>query len=281
MPKRKSPSDETSLSRYDVTIPLCDSFPDEHAVHELFQAWANKYVFQKERGDTGYLHWQCRINLIKPKRYNALKTSSFLKIGRFCPTSNPEFRKSSFSYVMKADTRVAGPYSDEDFVKRPPKTIQLQAFMECPFYPWQKDVYDMASVYDERTIKIIYDKAGNAGKSILCEYMEYKGVAVELPPFRAMEDIMAVVLAMPISKCYIIDLPRGMKKDKLAEFYSGIEVLKNGKAFDKRYSYRSKRFDRPQVVVFTNVLPELSLMSLDRWEFWELLADKTLRMMAM
>ena len=34
-----------------------------------------------------------------------------------------------------------------------------------------------------------------------------------------------------ISKCYIIDMPRGLKKDKMGDFYSGVEELKNGCAF--------------------------------------------------
>ena len=37
-------------------------------------------------------------------------------------------------------------------------------------------------------------------------------------------------------KAYAIDLPRGMNKKGLADFYSGIEVIKNGVAYDKRYS---------------------------------------------
>jgi len=65
-------------------------------------------------------------------------------------------------------------------------------------------------------------------------------------------------------------MPRGMKKDKLGEFYSGIEVIKNGVAYDKRYSPKKLRFDRPAIVVFTNELPEFSLMSIDRWNVWEM-----------
>lgn len=56
-----------------------------------------------------------------------------------------------------------------------------------------------------------------------------------------------------------------MKKDKLADFYTGIEVIKNGVAFDKRYTAKKIRFNRPRIVVFTNTLPILSLMSQDRW----------------
>ena len=65
-------------------------------------------------------------------------------------------------------------------------------------------------------------------------------------------------------------MPRGMKKDKLADFYAGIEVIKNGVAYDKRYNAKKIYFDRPRVFVFTNMLPCFDLMSKDRWNVWTL-----------
>ena len=60
-----------------------------------------------------------------------------------------------------------------------------------------------------------------------------------------------------------------MKKDKLGDFYSGIEVIKNGVAYDKRYKAHKVRFNRPRMFVFTNMLPNFSFMSKDRWNVWE------------
>ena len=40
-----------------------------------------------------------------------------------------------------------------------------------------------------------------------------------------MEDIFSWVCSRPIKPCYIFDLPRGMKNYKLADLYSGIEVI--------------------------------------------------------
>ena len=70
-------------------------------------------------------------------------------------------------------------------------------------------------------------------------------------------------------------MPRGMKKDKLGDFYAGIEVIKNGVAYDKRYTAKKTRFDRPRIFVFTNTLPVFELLSKDRWQVWEV-KDKTL-----
>ena len=35
------------------------------------------------------------------------------------------------------------------------------------------------------------------------------------------------VCSRPVRKCHIMDMQRGMKKDKLGDLYSGIEVIKN------------------------------------------------------
>jgi hypothetical protein len=127
----------------------------------------------------------------------------------------------------------------------------------------------MATIFDMRKIDLIYDPTGNIGKSLFAEHLEYLGIAEEIPPFRMMDDIFQWVATRPIKPCYLVDMPRGMKKDKLGDFYSGIEVIKNGVAYDKRYKAHKVRFNRPRMFVFTNMLPNFSFMSKDRWNVWE------------
>ena len=107
--------------------------------------------------------------------------------------------------------------------------------------------------------------------------MEYVGIAEEIPSWRMMDDIMQWVMSRGLQngfkKAYLVDMPRGMKKDKMADFWSGIETVKNGVAFDKRNYAKKARFDRPQIFVFTNVLPKFELMSKDRWKIWEIQKD--------
>jgi hypothetical protein len=123
---------------------------------------------------------------------------------------------------------------------------------------------------------LIHDTIGNSGKSIMSEYLEYNSLAFEIPPLTGMEDIMQFCMGFKSQKVYLVDMPRAMKKDKLAGFYSGLESLKNGYIYDKRYAAKRRRFDRPQVIVFTNVMPEWKFMSLDRWEPWTMQPDHSL-----
>ena len=49
-----------------------------------------------------------------------------------------------------------------------------------------------------------------------CEiYLEYSNLVENVPPYRLMDDIFSWVCSRPIKPCYMFDLPRGMKNNKL------------------------------------------------------------------
>lgn len=264
----------SAITGYDITIP-CSLGITKDEVEKKFRENCKQYVFQKEIGKSGYEHFQCRIRLKKAKRFNTLKKEGFWIKGNWSITSKDIYLAGDNFYVMKEDTRVDGPFCEKDEVKV--VTRQLKDFLLKDLRKYQIDIIAKATEYNDRNIYLIYDKIGNLGKSILAEYMEYLGITEEIPPFRLMDDIFQWVLSRGMKtgfkKSYIFDLPRGMKKDRLGDFYSGIEVIKNGVAYDKRYSGTKARFDRPAVFVFTNTLPKFELMSKDRWIIWEILGD--------
>jgi len=268
------------LKRFDVTIPH-EQYASWEDLHKKLVGWCSHFAFQLERGSSGYVHWQCRVQLIHKKTCVGLLSEVAPAIhGHWSVTSNGIHPgPKAFSYVMKEDSRQDGPWDDTSLIQEKPQlTRQLRNFMEHEFYGWQKTCYDLAQVEDDRSINLIYDTYGNAGKSVFLEFLEYQGLAFEMPPLRQMEDIMEFAHSFPPQKCYIIDMPRGMKKDKLADFYSGLESIKNGVTYDKRYVGKKRRMDRPQVFVFTNCLPCFSLMTMDRWQIFVMQPDKTLRL---
>lgn len=253
---------------YDITIPKT-TYDDQWQLGNMLKGWCKKFVFQLEKSETGYLHWQCRVHLMKPKTMGTVIATVAPDVkGNWSPTSNTVHQKGSFNYCMKRDTREEGPWTDEDFDEPPKLTRQLKAFMEQPLRPWQETVEKLVTDLDDRYITMIYDDVGNTGKSIFAEYLEYKQVAFELPCLRAFEDIMQFAFSFKDQKCYIIDMPRALKKDKMSEFYSGLECLKNGVVWDKRYGGKKRRMDRPQILVFTNTMPTWGYMSLDRWRVY-------------
>lgn len=271
---------QNQIARWDCTLTWVETDSPDYIVARL-KAWCKKWCFQLELGgQTEYKHWQIRVSLaskIRPTNHQLLIDKVFPGRGYWTPTSNgihPNAKE--FSYVMKEITRLEGPWCDTD-VEPPPLTRQLRMFMKHDLRPWQDTVLSWCSQEDDRSIKVIYDTIGNSGKSIFSEFLEYKGLALEIPPMRHMEDIMQCVMGQHIAKAYLIDMPRAMKKDKLGDFYSGLEALKNGIAYDKRYAFKKVRFDRPQVIVFTNTLPDFNMLSADRWEIWEMHLDYALK----
>lgn len=267
---------------YDFTIHAGhnDFGLDVHQVARHLTEWCKKWVFQLEVcPSTGRDHFQGRVSLIKAKRVGELISQIPLKAD-WRITSTGVHKTNNFNYVMKADTRKpgdgSGPWKDTDYEEPPVLTRQLKTFMKHDLRPWQRQVLGWCKEEDDRSIKLIHDTVGFSGKSIFSEYLEYHNLAFEMPPLRLMEDIMQFVFSFSNKACYLVDMPRAMKKDKLGEFYAGLECLKNGVCYDKRYTGKKRRMDRPQIIVFTNTLPEWSLMSMDRWEAWEMQSDFSL-----
>lgn len=271
---------------FDVTVSRESSTSNHLEVAKACKTAFKKWGFQGETGKTGYPHWQIRGQLWKPKTpgQGVLFLADKFWKGHVTPTTKGVHSGNSFNYVMKDDTRTEGPWTDQDeeLVDPPPLTRQLRAFLDkkatTGLYPWQAIIHHEVQEMEDRYIKLVWDEFGNLGKSIFAEWLEYEGLAYEIPPMTCMEDIMQCCMGIGAQKAYLVDMPRAMKKDKLAGFYSGLEALKNGVMYDKRYAFKKRRIDRPQIVVFTNSLPEFTLMSLDRWKVYKVCEDKSVVM---
>lgn len=233
------------------------------------QLKCKKWCFQLERAPTtGREHYQGRFSLKEKLRINRLQAHLELEGAHFSVTSN--HNKGNDFYVTKEDTRVAGPWADTDpFIPRELNHVQQ-------LYPWQQAVVDSASVYDERHINIIIDKTGNIGKTILIKYMVAHKHGEDVPMVPNAVELMQIVYGMETQKCYLFDMPRAQPKGGFREMFMAIETIKNGQAYDKRYSFKRKRFDNPVIWVFSNTRPKASYLSADRWILWQVNNDAEL-----
>ena len=258
----------TKYTCFDFTLKYDENYNDACKLgKDLSEICKGHSTFQLERSDTDYTHWQGRVITKKQYRKNEILKigkDNFLKGIHWSITSN--VNKNNMDYVTKNYTRIEGPFEVNDFTKI--LTWQLQEFNTYGLWHWQQKIKDLCCVKDMRSIHLIYDAKGHCGKSLFCEYLEYHGIAEEVPPFRLMDDIFQWVYSVAGKNAYIFDMPRAMKKDRLGDFYSGIEIIKNGVAYDKRYSAKKIRFNRPQIFVFTNTIPLMEFMSADRWRLW-------------
>lgn len=262
---------------FDVTIPA-DNYKSAHALMDVLSTVFKKFCFQKEQGDTtDYVHWQVRGSLHKPITCAGLLRKIVPVVtGHWSLTSSTVHGgPREFNYVMKVDSRLEGPWTDKDVIPEPPPlTTQLKEFLTYEFYPWQRDMLRMIQSANFRHLHYICDPHYNSGKSIFSEYLMYKGLALECPPIMSMEDLLQFLFSQPDASTYVLDLPAALRKEKVHSLYAGLEALKNGYLYDKRYSGKMRRINRPNIFVFANNYPQTHLMAPDRWQVYQITPDK-------
>lgn len=234
---------------------------------------AKKFVFQLESGDTGYLHYQGRISLFK-KRVKSQLLNLFADDAPnyLVPTVLANKSNDAF-YCMKKDTRIGDEiYTDEQ--EAPIFTRQVAELHTL--YPFQQFIVDRAKEWDKRTINVVYCPYGNLGKSSLVQYCRAHRIGRPLPPVNDAKDLLRIVHNVPTSRMYLFDMPRAMNKTKLSEFFTAVECIKDGYAYDDRNRFKEKVFDCPNIWIFTNSIPDMSLLSHDRWKMWTISIGKTL-----
>lgn len=254
---------------------------------EILPQLAKNFIFQKEKGhETGYVHYQGRMSLIKKaRRHEVLKLweATFPDVpapNYFEPTVDPPKVFDYNCYASKADSRLDGPWTDKD---EKPRYIPRQYRDKLDrLYPYQKYIFDTAKEFDDRTINMIYCPTGNQGKSTIASICELFGRGIDLPPVNDADKLVQSCCDVCMAKevrdpsPIFVDLPRAMNKDRLNGIYTAIEQIKKGKLYDLRYTYKEWWIDSPQIWVFSNIEPDLSMLSRDRWKVWTINEKKEL-----
>nr|WPR18744.1 MAG: replication polyprotein [Owegonang virus 22] len=239
------------------------------------------FMFQLERGnETNRLHYQGYIHLKKKQRSNALRSQlqNADRSGLYITPASDTGKDELKTYCMKSDTKVAGPWSDKSCLKTQnyiPKHLRHLTNPDS-WYPFQKDIVKSIDIEDDRIINCIYNPSGCKGKSTIASLCELLYDGIDMPPLNDFKEMIALLCNICMDreirspKIVFIDMPRAIRKDQLYGMYSAIEQIKKGKLYDTRYHYKSWWIDSPQVWVFTNTLPDMSLLSADRWRIWEI-----------
>lgn len=259
---------------YDFTYPAKD-LVDPQKYRNVLKRYFKKYAFQLEEGDSGYLHLQGRGSLIKKRRPSELVKLLWededTKGIHVSPTTNEVVQAGEMFYVMKADTRVEGPWTDRDeeiYIPYQYRNIML--------YPWQTSVVESAKAMCSRTVNCVVDITGSSGKSTVAAICCLLHKGIRIPAVNDHEKLLASVCDILTAKherqpgVIFIDLPRYMDKKRMHGIFSAIEEIKNGHAYDMRYHYKEWWYDSPAVWVFTNTYPDTSALSQDRWKLWNI-----------
>lgn len=277
-----------TLFGFDFRMNL--EYAEAEQIIDFLKPLCKKWCFKGEEGEGGYKHWQGRLSLIVRKRKTTLlilfqkflKENNNEKTGMYLePTKTGEFEKvanNQFTYIEKSDTQLTQVYKDcidAVYIPRQLRNIKV-------LYPWQNQIKEDINIFNERSINVIFDPTGGIGKSTICSYLELNENCVDVPPITDSHYLMSSVCDILMGKklrdpkALFFDLPRALNKDNLTSMFVVIEQIKKGKLYDYRNHYKEWWIDSPNIWVFTNSLPNINLLSKDRWKIWEI-KDKKLK----
>lgn len=265
---------QNAISVYDLSLSL------EHntfeTIKKVLSEWCTKWCFQKEKADAGYEHWQLRFSLTKKRRHQEIAPRLAMAGLKFhdsalSPTSTSGV-KTGFSYVMKADTRIEGPWADTDVERVELRCVKY--LEEHGLEPWMDEIVTQMKTWDHRFINVFIDKTGNCGKTTFEDYLEYKELAFPIWYDPNIARMSECAFANVGRTAYTIGLPKALNKKEMTDFWNFVERLKDGRVQDGRFKFKRARMERPHVWIFTNEIPRLHEMSMDRWKFWQ--KDETL-----
>lgn len=286
-PNQEISTYKSYVSCFDIRM----SWTNECSVYEyqtMLDGIAKRWVFQIEKGEqTGYIHLQGRISLIKKKnnKFSVLKLfTDKYKPNYIEPTINEEFTKYEASgdafYQMKSDTRIEGPYTNES---KKPYIPEVYNIPYDKLYPYQQHIYNAKYIQSRwRKVVLIYCPVGCSGKSTIATICRLTQNGIQLPYTEDPIQIMQTVHNIVVSKGYVhnvkifVDLPRACSKSVMKQYILAIENMKGGYLYDMRNKYKDVQIDPPLIYVFCNRLPDLSLLSQDRWDLYMINDNKQL-----
>lgn len=214
---------------------------------------------EKKACGHGYLHYQGKVVLWTRQRLATVVTNAMAaglpNTVHWSVASTKDGK--SFNYVMKVEARVEGPWKDsDDEVVEAPRDIKA-----ITLRPFQAELVEYARSVPDTRIMVICDITGQCGKTTLARYMKFNKIAEAIPPFKDPQDTLQAMMCMATSNCYMVDIPRQVKEEKLREYWGSIEIAKNGMLHDKRHTFKQKMIPIPNIIVFTNTVPELNWVS--------------------
>lgn len=219
-------------------------------------AGAKSYLFQLECGkNTNVPHFQGFMYFENQRTFSSIK-----EMCREMHISKMKDLRASIKYCCKEDTRVAGPWSKNVKIPRSLKLIDPDDRI------WQKDlVKELEVVPDDRKIIWYHDPVGGSGKTALAKYLVVKKNALVVS---GKGNDIKYAISKHIEKHGEVNIIIFLFPRTVEGFvsYDAIESLKDGIFFSGKYESGMCVFASPHIVCFANFAPDLSALSLDRWE---------------
>ena len=144
--------------------------------------------------------------------------------------------------------------------------LRMESELQRPLVQWQQQLLeDVEGPVSTRKIIWICGAAGGEGKSTMAMHLIHQHDALMLSG--RVQD-MAYAYTNQTARVVIFDLPRTMTGEGsfMDHYYSFAEQLKNGCIFSAKYNSGQVVFQRPHVIFFANVEPDMTKWSADRYD---------------
>jgi len=257
---------------------------DYKIVGECLLKLGKKFAFQLEEGHEKKIkHFQIRLNA-----YKKTTVSAFLKLCftvfkleneyksllDVSPTSKNCHTTSNFNYILKEDTKIAGPWTEANFK---PKELEftyipLRYRNEISLKPFQTEIMK-PYINNDRIVNYIYDEEGNHGKTFITHYARFHKNGVVIPCIKDSKEILQMAYGICSSRNLrdeikmFIDVPRTVSSENVNEFLTSCEILKAGWLYDPRNKMKDWDIEPPEIYVFSNLKPNKKMMKNNRWKF--------------
>lgn len=199
--------------------------------------------------------WEFGVRVKQGERTDIQQACQIIKEGGSCKRVAEEFPET-FVKFGKGIERL------EDILYQPPGSHH-----DLVLSQWMGELVDILDgPSDGRTVRWYCDRDGGAGKTEFTAWMERRGaISFELQKHDRMRH------QYNGEKVVIFDFCRDTTADPDTNKipYNVIESFANGVS-QKMYGLKTRRFERPHVVVFANEMPDQTKMSWDRWKITEL-----------
>lgn len=214
-----------------------------------------RYVFQEERGANGTPHLQGYLHY---KNQVARST-----ISQWNPRLHLEPARSivqSVAYCSDATKRHGRIWSKHYQVRD-----DLHLLDRADFFGWQEELFtELLGDPDERRIIWYYDADGGAGKTAFARALLARSPGVLYLSGGGYRDAAhQIIKAKTDPRIVLVNLPRSTE-GKVS--YGTFECAKDGLVASGKYEGGVRLFPPPHVVIFANYLPDLSQLSIDRWD---------------
>lgn len=150
------------------------------------------------------------------------------------------------------------------FVSTTRRIVSEKRITQCPLSPrpgWQVLLRDaLAGPADPRRVTWYFDEYGASGKSYFARGYRRNGLGGYIVTGGKHADIYFAYQRQPV---VFFDWPRCQSE---AFPYAVVECFKNGYFLSTKYESTPVYFDPPHVVVFSNMYPDKSKLSADRWD---------------